>query len=67
MSSGTYFHPGVQIFLADRFSFDTGPSGSYLVIIIIIINLDRIAASTRSVGLHAGPQHIRTNKITKQI
>ena len=36
-------------------------------IIIIIINLDRIAASTRSVGLHAGPQHIRTNKITKQI
>ena len=30
------------------------------VIIIIIINLDRIAASTRTVGLHAGPQKHRT-------
>ena len=27
-----------------------------IIIIIIIINLDRIAASTRTVGLHAGPQ-----------
>ena len=27
----------------------------------MIINLDRIAASTRSVGLHVGPQHIDTN------
>ena len=41
--------------------------GDIIIIIIVIINLDRIAASTRSVGLHAGPQHIRTNKITKQI
>ena len=31
---------------------------------IIIINLNRIAVSTRSVGLHAGPQHIHTNIIT---
>ena len=30
----------------------------YIILYIIIINLDRIAASTRTVGLHAGPQNI---------
>ena len=35
-----------------------------LYVVCCIINLDRIAASTRFIGLHAGPQHTHTNKIT---